>query len=242
MGYIISRSPEELAGKCAENIAVVVGKASAEKRMTSIALSGGNTPRFLFETLESKYGNTIPWSFVHFFWVDERCVPPDDSESNYGNFRRILLDKISMPSANVHRMKGEEDPCSEAARYADEIMGSVQTKNGLPVFDLILLGLGDDGHTASIFPGKPEIIRSDRICETAVHPLTGQTRITLTIKVLNNAKEIWFLVTGSNKATVIRDIFNKEAKMMNYPASFIVPYYGRLSWFLDKDASELLTV
>jgi 6-phosphogluconolactonase len=128
----------------------------------------------------------------------------------------------------------------EAARYSEEISGFTISRHGLPVFDLILLGLGDDGHTASIFPGHLDMFVSDKLCVTAFHPVTKQKRITLTGKVINNAENVTFLVTGKKKEGIVEKIFKNKPEAINYPAFYIVPYYGSLSWFLDEDAGRLI--
>ena len=132
----------------------------------------------------------VSWERVHFFWVDERCVPPEDPESNFGVAKSLLLDKIKIPSKNIHRIMGEMDPSEEAIRYSAEIAGSTVTKGRLPAFDLIILGLGEDGHTASIFRGNNKLFFSEKICETTVHPVSHQKRITITGAVINNADNI----------------------------------------------------
>jgi 6-phosphogluconolactonase len=235
----ISRNQAELASELAAEIAAMVRKAAAVLRPITIALSGGSTPRLLFSVLQAKYGEELPWEFVHFFWGDERCVPPHDQESNFGMTSRILLEKIKIPHNNIHRIFGEEDPEKEAIRYSEEIMKFTRQKHGLPVFDLIILGLGDDGHTASIFPGQTELLVSEKICTVASHPLTGQTRITLTGPVINNAETIIFLVAGANKAEVVADIIERPG-ITDYPAAAIEPSDGTLKWYLDSDAASML--
>ena len=151
--------------------------------------------------------SAVDWSFVHFFWGDERCVPPDDPESNFGMVNSGFLSKIDIPAINIHRIRGEEDPSTEAVRYSSEIVNYTRTTCGLPVFDQIILGMGEDGHTVSIFPSNSEMLYSEKICEVATHPLSGQKRITITGKVINNSDVVTFLVTGHSKADVVeRDI------------------------------------
>ncbi len=218
---------------------MITGSAKINKTFT-IALSGGSTPEILFNILSSDYAGSVPWHLVHVFWSDERCVAPDDPESNYGMARRTLLSKIEIPDINIHRIKGEDNPEEEALRYSDEISHFTRSWNGRPVFDLILLGLGEDGHTASIFPGHPELLESGKTCEVTYHPVTFQKRITLTGKVINNADAITFLVTGRKKEVVVEKMFKKDPHSLNYPAAFIVPVNGRLSWYIDSEAGGLL--
>lgn len=236
----IFANPLELAEAFASDLVNLISRTGKKKRPFTIALSGGNTPKLLFEILADKYRESVDWSYVHLFWVDERCVPQADPESNYGMTRQILLNKIIIPENNIHRIRGEEEPEKEASRYSEEIKAYTRTRNNIPVFDLIILGMGDDGHTASIFPGNLKLLSIDRVCEAAVHPVSGQKRVTITGKVINNASEIFFIVTGSGKAPAVRRIFNKDAESVNFPAAYIVPSYGKLTWLLDKKAGEFI--
>ena len=200
------------------------------------ALSGGSTPKLLFEYLADDYQAKKVWSKLHVYWGDERCVPPEDDDSNYKMTNDLLLSKVNVPAQNVHRVRGEEDPNVEADRYSKELEDNIPTVNGLPLFDLIILGMGDDGHTASIFPHEIELLKSERLCAVANHPVSGQQRITLTGQVINTAKEVVFLVTGEGKKERIVEIFNKEGKWKEYPAFYIEPISGNLLWFVDKAA------
>jgi len=236
----IFSSPFELAEEFA-GVMVKMIKESAKKRMpVTIALSGGTTPEILFKILGEKYTETIPWKFVHFFWGDERCVAPDSSESNYGMTFRKLLNKIEIPSLNIHRIIGEDDPDKEASRYSKEILLYTRQRYKMPSFDLVLLGLGEDGHTASIFPGHLSLFNSDKICDVAIHPTSMQKRITLTGRIINNAAVVTFLVSGLKKANVVEKILKKDPLALNYPASYIVPVHGSLSWYIDQEAGSLL--
>ena len=238
--YKIFRTPSELAEAFAKELAEKINVVGKSGLPFTLAVSGGNTPRLLFSILAEKYCTSVDWGTVHFFWVDERCVPPDDPESNYGMTKQILLDKINIPSCNIHRIRGEDDPVKETERYSHEILMQIRTKDMLPVFDLIILGIGDDGHTASIFQDNLNLIDSEKICEVAVHPVSGQKRITLTGKVINNADFVTFLATGQNKARIIEEIYKKKAQYMNYPATSIAPLHGGINWLLDEKAGELI--
>lgn len=236
----IFATPYELAEKFADGLISMIIESAKEKKFFSVALSGGSTPELLFSLLGDHFSKSVPWEFVHFFWGDERCVSPDNPESNYGMTRRKLLEKINIPSSNIHRIRGEDDPEKEASRYSEEISDYTGKRNGLPLFNLVILGLGEDGHTASIFPENKELLNSDKICEVAVHPLTLQKRITLTGRVINNADSVNFLVTGAKKADIVEKIIKKNPIALNFPASFIVPVYGELRWLIDKEAGRLL--
>lgn len=233
-------TPYILAEKLADEIVKQIRKSAKGNIPFNVALSGGTTPELLFSIIGDKFSDSIPWEYVHLFWGDERCVSPMDSDSNYGMTKRTLIDKINIPSKNVHRIRGEDDPVRESKRYSEEIASSTRTLNGLPLFDLIMLGLGEDGHTASIFPGHRDLFSSDKICDVAIHPVTGQSRITITGRVINNAESVIFLVTGKNKARVTGEILKKSPSAINFPAYYIVPVFGKLSWFLDADAAMWL--
>ena len=167
----------------------------------------------------------INWQKVQIFWGDERCVPPEDEESNYGITKNLLLDKITIPKENIHRIKGADIPENEARRYASEIKTFVPVEGGLPRFDIILLGLGEDGHTASLFPRKELSAIAQNICGVAVKPhpagSEGQKRISLTKDTICNAEKIFFLVTGNKKAKILSEIINDAPVSENYPASEI---------------------
>jgi 6-phosphogluconolactonase len=236
----IYASPSELAEKFAYEMTRMITESVKNSATFTIALSGGSTPELLFSVLGGNYAESVDWKYVHFFWGDERCVPPGNPESNFGMAQKEFLGRIDIPSINVHRIRGEDDPENEAVRYSDEILMFAANRDGLPLFDLILLGLGEDGHTASIFPGHSDFFDSDKICEVARHPVTGQKRITLTGKVINNAGYVAFLVSGKGKSKIVEKIFKKDPSALKYPASFIVPVYGQLGWFIDKEAGILL--
>jgi len=203
-----------------------------------LCLSGGSTPEIIFQTLSKKYREKIDWAKVHLFWGDERCVPPDSDESNYGMTKKYLLKFIDIPENNVHRIEGENNPEAEKRRYSEEIKNIVPLKNRFPGFDLVMLGLGEDGHTASIFPDQIQVMNSENICEVAIHPSTGQKRITLTGNVINNAKELIFLVTGESKSEIIKKVIEERKKI--FPAEFINPVCGKLQYYMDSKAASLL--
>ena len=206
-----------------------------------IALSGGKTPIKLFERLVKKYAETMPWNKMHFWWGDERCVSPDSPESNYKQAYDALLSKVPVPEENIHRIHGEADPDEEADRYSQLIDSQLNMRGEWPVFDLIILGLGDDGHTASIFPYQDELFEYQRNCAVSEHPITCQKRITLTGIPLNNANRVFFLVTGKSKAMRISEIMNDDDAAKLLPAYYVEPKNGELIWYIDEDAAELIT-
>ena len=234
---IIFKNEEELSKAFCSAFKLAV--ASNKNKHFNIALSGGDTPKKIFKILSSDYLDKIDWKKVRLFWGDERCVPPENSESNYGAAKKLLIDRIALPEQNVFRIKGEEVPSWEAIRYADIIKENVKRENDLPAFDLTMLGVGEDGHTASIFPDQMNLLHSDKICETAIHPETRQTRITITGNVINNSKRIFFLVSGKNKAEILKHILkNKDSKSL--PAENIEAKNGTLHWYLDQDAAHFI--
>lgn len=212
--------PNSVAQSFAEDFAELIQSTLAGQTKITVALSGGNTPRILYELWASQYADKIDWNRVHFFWADERCVPSDDADSSYGVANELFLSKVGIAPGNVHRGMGESDPDQERGRYENEIYEHVEIDdNAVPQFDLIILGMGTDGHTASIFPHQMQFMTSDRVCEVAIHPKTAQKRITLTGTVLNGAKKVVFLVTGQEKATVLAQVIQKSGDFEQLPAS-----------------------
>ena len=210
----------------------------ADKAKLTVSLSGGSTPKLLFQELAKNFADKIDWSRIHFFWGDERCVPSDDSESNYAMTKELLLDHIDIPADNVHRVLGESAPADERVRYEQEISEYVDSNDaGVPQFDLMILGMGGDGHTASIFPHEIVFLKSDNVCEVATHPESGQKRITLTGKVLNASDRIAFLITGAGKAGVMAEIIGQSGNWQTYPAAHI-KNLGPLVFYLDDAAAN----
>jgi len=210
----------------------------SEKDVVHIALSGGSTPKIVFDELASNYTDKIDWEKVHLYWGDERCVPPTDYASNYKMTFEHLLSKISIPKENIHRILGENEPLGEALRYSNLLETNLECVNGIPEFDLVILGMGDDGHTASIFPYEIGLWSSKLHCVVATHPDSGQKRVSINGNVINQAKVVAFLVTGDSKAEKVKEIINKEGNYKDYPASLVKPKSNVLLWFLDKFASK----
>ena len=234
----IYKNPEDLADKFADELMNWVENNS--ENTFNVAISGGKTPDLLFSVLTSKYADSLLWQKVHFWWVDERMVPPSDPESNFGVAQKLLFSQISIPEENIHRIKGENTPEEEALSYSAQIHKNLPQSNGCPVFDLILLGMGDDGHTASIFPDQMNLLNSEHICEVATHPLSGQKRVTLSGKVIFHALKVCFLVSGSNKAERLAEIWINPEKANLLPAAHIHPKNGDLEWYLDEQAAMFI--
>ena len=239
----IYQSPDYVAEALVEEFGRFVREKSATHSRINIALSGGNGPIPFFKHLAS-YNQIHPypvnWEKIHFFWVDERCVPADDKDSNFGMTRKCLLKPLHLPETNIHRIRGEADPAEEAKRYAGELESGLPLQNGYPAFDWIFLGMGEDGHTASIFPDQMNLLYAKESCAVAIHPQTGQKRITLTGNVLLNASRVTFLVTGETKKQRIYEIIHEMPDARLYPANFIKPIRGVCDWYLDKQAAQLL--
>ena len=233
MNLKVSKSKAEVAEDFSRYFALV----AASKPAVHIALSGGSTPKIVFDELAKNFQPDIDWSKVHLYWGDERCVPPDDDESNYKMTEEHLLSKINISELNIHRIKGENGPEYEAEHYNDFLDAVLPKVNGIPTFDLVILGLGDDGHTASIFPHEIELWNSKKYCEVAEHPESGQKRITITGQIINNAEIVTFLVTGENKAERVSEIINSKEVAERYPASLVAPQNGKIIWFLDEAAA-----
>lgn len=236
----IYKSQLEVAEKLAERMYSVIEKNDSKGDKTFIAVSGGNTPRILFNVLAEDYGGKINWGNTFFFWVDERCVPPEDQDSNYGMTKKFLFDKIDIPEENIHRIRGENVPEKEAVRYTGEIDGLLKFKNKYPNFDLMIMGVGPDGHTASIFPDQLQLLKSEHVCAVGIHPQSGQKRVTLTGNVINNSDNVLFLIIGEDKAEVIADIIKQKKGFEKYPTAQISPVNGTYEWYLDTNATKLI--
>lgn len=229
----ISKTKQEVA----QDFATYLMKAAEGKKSFTVALSGGSTPKIVFDLLAEKH-TSVDWSRFHFYWGDERCVPSTDGQSNYKMTVDHLFSKIDIPEVNIHRILGENDPEAEAIRYAALLEDQLETENEVPQFDLVILGMGDDGHTASIFPHEIELWDSSNWCEVATHPDSGQKRVSITGDVINNAKAVAFLVTGASKVEKVKTILNQEEDFRDYPASLVSPLSGELHWFMDTDAAK----
>lgn len=210
------------------------GSSTVKGREYHIALSGGSTPKLMFEELSKVKTADNFWKNVHFWWGDERCVEPTDSDSNYRMTKESLFDNIDIPTENIHRVEGERDPEEESNRYSSEMLNSIPSISEVPLFDLIILGMGDDGHTASIFPHELELFNSEKLTVVATHPTSGQKRVSITGKVINSAKEVAFLVAGSDKSEKYKMVVDGGEAALALPSFYVAPESGKLTWFLDK--------
>ena len=211
---------------------------SFQNKPVHVSLSGGSTPKMLFQRLaQTPYATDINWSNLHFWWGDERCVIPTDPDSNFGGANTLLFSRVSIPAENIHRILGENDPQKEAQRYAKEMAVTIPLHDGVPVFDWILLGVGPDGHTASLFPGKTNYSEQN-LTIVATHPHSGQFRVSKTATVLKAAKRITYLVLGSGKQDIVKEIHIHSAEDLPYPAARVISKNGETEWYLDKHAAQ----
>jgi len=239
----ISPSPPALAEEAAQRFATLASAAIEARGRFVVALSGGSTPKVLLGLLaQPPYRDALAWDFVHIAWGDERCVPPDDAQSNYRMAREALLAHVPIPALNIHRMPAE-NPNHEiaAAEYAATLRALFGlAASALPRFDLIHLGLGTEGHTASLFPGSPALRERERLVAAPWVEKLNAHRITVTPPVLNAAREVHFLVAGAEKADIVRDILHAPHNPDELPAQSVAPIDGRLVWLLDTAAAAKL--
>ncbi len=218
-----------IAGLAVESIA-------AHGRFT-IALSGGSTPRPVYARLAAvDHAERIDWGKVHVFFSDERCVPPDDAASNYRMAREALLDHVRLPSANVHRMRGEEDPALAALAYEQDLQGLFRT-SATPAFDLICLGMGDDGHTASLFPGTAALRERERWVVAQYVAVALAWRVTFTPALINAARHVAFLVEGAGKSETLRRVLDGAYQPDVLPSQLIQPISNQAHWLVDAAAA-----
>ncbi len=218
---------------------VDVGRlAMADRGSFRVALSGGNTPRVAYELLaDESRAELLSWSDVFVYFGDERCVPPDDEQSNYRMARKAFLDAVPIPPANVHRIRGEINPVAAAADYAQILRTDMGDH---PQFDLVLLGLGPDGHTASLFPGTPPETDDDALVRAVYSQSQAMWRVTITPKVINAAHTVAFAVEGVEKTAILATVLEGPRDPTKYPAQIVAPTPGRLLWLADELAAGLL--
>ncbi len=236
---ILCATLAELAKRAAEKIRKVIHDSTAARGICTVALSGGETPRRLYYLLgDEPFRTQIDWSGVQIFFSDERMVPPDSAQSNYKMVKEELLSRIPIPADNVHRILGEIDPAEAAKRYEAELKQTFA--NASPRFDFILLGIGGEGHTASLFPGTDALDIQDRLAAAVFVRKLNTWRVTLTLLVINNSRQVAFLVSGKEKAPIVRKVLSTAVPQQDVPASLVCPRYGNLIWMLDADAASLV--
>ena len=230
----------DVTAAAAQEVVNAASGAIARDRRFVMALSGGSTPRALYALLATPlWASRIDWSRVHLFWGDERCLPPDHSGSNYHMTRETLLDHVPIPAANVHRIRGEDEPAVAVAAYEQELR--LTFGGALPRFDLVLLGMGDNGHTASLFPGLTAVRETTRQVVAEYVAEVAMWRITLTPPVLNAAVRVLFLACGGDKAAMLRRVLEGPFEPDALPAQIVQPEVGQVAWLVDVAAAAQLT-
>jgi 6-phosphogluconolactonase len=236
-------TPQELFEAAAEEVIRCAKEAVAARGRFTIALSGGSTPKNLFALLATNARTSLPWDKTFFFWGDERHVPPTDADSNYRMADEAMLSKIPVAAGNVFRIPAEEPEAAAVAdAYEQTLRKFFDLKAGeFPRFDLILLGMGPDGHTASLFPGTEALHEKSRLVAANFVEKLKASRFTLTLPVLNAARCVAFLVSGTDKATALRGVLEGDAPGEQYPAKLVKPENGKLIWFVDRAAANELS-
>jgi 6-phosphogluconolactonase len=244
--YRISPTPAAVAYAAAQLFADAVVESVEKRGRARIAISGGTTPKAMFALLADPaqpFLRQIPWDKLDLYWVDERCVPPADADSNYRMTSEALLSKVPLPAGNIHRMEGELDPEVAAARYESTIRNTFRLEGAeTPTFDLVLLGMGDDGHTASLFPHTEAINELSHIVVANHVPQKDTWRITLTWPVINQGRQVAFLIEGAAKAQVLHDVLFGPYQPDTFPSQIIRPASGQLTFLLDLAAASKLPV
>lgn len=237
---LICADPAELAREAARRFAELADHFVRNVGKFTVALSGGSTPKALFQILAEKpYADSLPWWSIYFFWGDERCVPPDHPDSNYRMANETLLSKVPVPREHIFRIPAEdEDPHRAAAKYEETLRKFFNEE--WPHFDLVFLGMGPDGHTASLFPNTEALHAHDRVAVANYVEKFQSWRITLTADAINRARNITFLVAGADKALALKEVLDGPRDPNQYPSQLIQPYNGELLWLVDEAAAKLL--
>jgi 6-phosphogluconolactonase len=237
----ICRDLDDLAGRLGEKFLALSREAVARDGRFTVALSGGSTPRALYSLLATaRFRDTVPWEKTQLFWGDERCVPHDNPESNFKMVNDALISGVPIPQANVHPTSGQdEDPAGSARRYEEEIKQFFELAAGqFPAFDLILLGMGPDGHTASLFPDSAALEERRRIVVANFVEKFKSYRITLTLPAINQAQNVVFMVAGAEKSRMLSTVLQSPQAVL--PCQMIAPVAGTLQWFVDDAAAGAL--
>lgn len=242
--YYVAPDAAALAQRAAQYFVEMVGEAVAGQGRARIAISGGSTPKATFQLLadpNQPWRSRMPWNDLELYWVDERCVGPDDADSNYRMTREALLDHVPLSPAQIHRIEGELDPEAAADKYESELRNCFRLEGEqTPRFDLVALGMGPDGHTASLFPHTAALHEKSRIA-TANHVAQKDTwRVTLTWPVINAARSVFFLIAGTDKAEVLNEVLTGPRDPERLPSQLIWPSSGILTLILDQAAAALL--
>lgn len=239
---IVLEDSEALAVRAAEEIVHLSGEAICSRGEFALCLTGGNTPAPVYELIANRFKLSVDWNAVQLFWGDERCVAPNDPASNYAMAARTMLDTLKLPATQIHRMRGEDEPEAAALAYENELRECFGLEAGeFPRFDLVLLGVGDNVHIASLFPGSPSLHEGERLAVAVTVDAPQRRRITLTPPVLNNAARVMFIVSGADKAAAVKAALEGPRDPARFPAQIIDPDNGEVMWLLDKAAASRLS-
>jgi 6-phosphogluconolactonase len=233
----IEKTPEGAARFTAERVVQILSSTLEKHESVSLVLSGGETPRRVYQILGSdSFRHRVAWDRVQFFFGDERMVSPDHPDSNYGMARRELFEYLSIPTKNIYRIKGELTAEESALDYAEELHSIYQSTTAR--FDCVLLGIGEDGHTASLFPGTDALYEKRKSAVALFVPRLKAWRVTLTFPVINNAHNVIFLAEGGKKASIVQKVIESAAPTPDMPATMVRPLDGTLHWVLDAEAAS----
>ena len=226
-----SRDSREALELLSEQLAMQVRRKKEEPFF--LALSGGETAQQMFRLWTERFSGRIDWDTIRFYWVDERCVPPQDSESNYGHAHELLFGPLNILPAHIHRIRGEEEPAAEAVRYAQEVREELPHRHGIPRFDAIILGAGSDGHTASIFPDSISLMADQNLFAVSAHPGSGQKRITMTGPLILNAAMLLLPILGKSKAHITPLLLGNAPERELLPAGYVISHARHISIYTD---------
>lgn len=234
---LVLESKEALTEAVADTFVIAARDAIAQRGTFSIALSGGNTPKAAYALLADERRTAVEWENVHVYFGDERCVPPEHEDSNYKMAFETLLGHVPILARNIHRMHGEDEPAHAARAYAQLL---IETLGDPPRFDLMLLGMGPDGHTASLFPGSDPLTDDDRLVRAVYVEKVKSHRLTVTPRVVNHARAVTLAIGGAEKAHVLREVLHGPQEPLKYPVQIVAPIDGKLTWLVDRDAAAEL--
>jgi 6-phosphogluconolactonase len=239
--YYVESDSEALARRAAQHFAEMISEAVEDHGRARIAISGGKTPEAVFRLLAASSTTSLPLDKLDIYWVDERLVPPDHNDSNYRMVREAWLSHVPLQPSQIHRIQGELEPQTAADRYEEELRRSFKVAgNELPRFDLVALGMGADGHTASLFPYSEALQKRDRLAVACTMPQKDTWRVTLTWPVIDHARSVFFLVSGTEKAEILKEVLTGPHDPERLPSQLIWPTSGILTFILDKAAASLL--
>ncbi len=236
---VVLNDYEALAVRAAEEIVHISGEAICTHGQFTLCLTGGNTPAGVYTLIATRFQLSVDWNAVHLFWGDERCVPPDHPASNFAMANRTMLSRLNLNASQIHRIRGEDEAEIAAAKYEKDLVEFFSLEEGeFPCFDLVLLGLGENVHIASLFPGNPAIHENRRLAVAVEVDAPQPRRISLTPPVLNHAARVMFIVSGANKAEAVKLALEGPRDIDRYPAQLIDPDRTEVMWLLDRPAAS----